>query len=290
MSSEFVKFQEYSKRLRTIYFNALCAFYAYEAIEELITPNIVGKKEAEANVVILNRFKNFLVIARNTLNFYFLMELAKILDDARQSLHLTKLINFANSNKKKLSVNEFKNLNPDRAFLQDLANRYEGMEKEDFEKIEKRLEETKNIREKIKECRDQNLAHEDLKKKKVSISQTEIIKIFDLIAEILNIFSNKTDFSTTNYTHIEGECKRDTKNVFEYLRRFEPYRLKEIEKEHIELKLQNRQRANEIGTASNIPPKKRPAQARARRKGGVGGNSVSPEPKRIRRKNRARAK
>lgn len=232
MASEFVKFQEYLKRLRTIYFNALCAFYAYEAIEELKAPNIIGKKEAEANVVILNRFKNFFVIARHTLNFYFLMELAKILDDAKQSLHLTKLINFANSNKKKLNADEFKKLNSDRAFLQDLANRYEGVEKEDFKKIEKKLEETKNIREKIKKYRDQNLAHEDLKKKKVSISQAEVIKIFDLIAEILNIFSNKTDFSTTSYTHIESECKRDTKNVFEYLKRFEPYRLKEIEKKY----------------------------------------------------------
>lgn len=232
MPGEFVKFQEYLKRLRTIYFNALCAFHAYEAIEELKAPNIIGKMEAEANVVILNRFKNFFVIARHTLNFYFLMELAKILDDAKQSLHLTKLINFANSNKKKLNVEEFKKLNLDRVFIQDLADRYEGVKKEDFEKIEKKLEETKNIREKIKKYRDQNLAHEDLKKERINISQAEVIKILDLIAEILNIFSNKTDFSTTSYSHIEGDCKKDTKNMFEYLKRFEPYRLKEIEEKY----------------------------------------------------------
>ncbi len=232
MASEFVKFQEYSKRLRTIYFNALCAFYVYEAIEELKAPNITGKKEAEANVVILGRFKNFFVIMRHSLNFYFLMELAKILDDAKESLHLTKLINFANSNKKKLNANEFKKLNSDRAFLQDLANRYEEMKKEDLKKIEEKLEETKNIREKIKKYRDQSLAHEDLKKKKICISRAEVIKIFDLIAEILNIFSIKTDFSMTSYTNIEGECKKDTKNVLEHLKRFEPYRLKEIEKKY----------------------------------------------------------
>ena len=232
MPSEFAKFQEYIKRLRTIYFNTLCAFYAYEAIEELRAPNIVGKKKAEANVEILERFKNFFVIARHTLNFYFLMELAKILDDAKQSLHLTKLINFANSNKKKLNADEFKKLNQDRAFLQDLANRYKGMEKEDFEKIKKKLKETEKIRKKIKEYRDQNLAHEDLRKEKINISRIEVVKIFELIAEILDIFSNKTDFSTTSYSHIKSDCKRDTENVFEYLKRFEPYRLKEIEEKY----------------------------------------------------------
>ena len=232
MSSEFVKFQSYLKRLRSIYFNALSAFYAFEAIEELKAPNIVGKDEAEENLAVMNRFKNFFVIARHTLNFYFLMELAKILDDARQSLHLAKLINFAKSNRKKLNVDEFEKLNSDRVFLKDLVNRYEGIEKVDFEKIEKKFKETEDIRERIRKYRDQNLAHEDLNKEDINISKEDVVKIFELVSEILNIFSNKTDFSITSYSHIEGACKDDTKNIFEYLKRFEPYRLKEIKEKY----------------------------------------------------------
>lgn len=227
MENEFIKFQDYLKRLRKMYFEALCAFCVFEAVEELKAPNISGGNEAEKNVAIVNKFKNFFIPVRRTLNFYFLMEIAKILDTAKQSLHLTKLINFA-SNNKKLGVKEFTKLNSDRAFLEDLAKRYEGIKKEDFEKIERNLEETKTIREKIKLYRDQNLAHEDINKEDVDISQEEIVKIFDLIAEILDIFSSKTDFSTTDYTAIIKGCKEDTKNVIEYLKRFEPYRLKEI--------------------------------------------------------------
>lgn len=230
MKSNYVIFQKYLKRLRSTYFHALCAFYVFDAIDELKAPNIVGKKEADENVKTLNRFKNFFVITKYSLNFYFLMELAKILDDAPRSLHLNKLINFANSNRKKLSADEFKKINPDRAFLQDLLNRYEGVKKEDFEEISKKLNGIKKIREKIKKFRDQYLAHEDLKQEQVNISQEEVIKIFNLISDILNIFSKKTDFSTTRYSHIENDCKKDTKKVIEYLRKFESYILKEIAK------------------------------------------------------------
>lgn len=232
MSDEFIRFRDYLKKLRSIYFNALSAFYAFEAIEELRAPNIIGKEEAEANLVILNKFKNFFVITKHALNFYFLMELARILDDAPQSLHLNKLINFANSNNKKLNISEFKKVNSNRVFLDELACKYKGLEKGDFDKIKKQLEETLTIREKIKKYRDQSLAHEDLKKEMVNISKTEVIKIFKLVEEILNIFSNKTDFSVTSYSHIEVECKRDIGNIIEYLKRFEPYRLKEIEEKY----------------------------------------------------------
>lgn len=232
MDNEFVKFREYLERLQSIYFNALSAFHVFESIEELKAPNIVGEEEAKENVRVVNRFKGFFIITRHTLKFYFLMELAKLLDDANQSLHLNKIINFAKSNKKKLNVDGFKKLNQDRAFLQELSKRYEGITKEDFKGIDKKLEETKNIREKIKDYRDQNLAHEDLKKKKIIISQGEVVKIFNLIAEILNIFSYKTDFSTTSYQFAKSDCKKDTKNVIEYLRRFEPYRKQEIEEKY----------------------------------------------------------
>lgn len=60
MVNEFVTLQEYLKRLRTIYFNALCAFYVYETIEELRAPNIVGKEESSENVNTMNQFNGFL--------------------------------------------------------------------------------------------------------------------------------------------------------------------------------------------------------------------------------------
>ena len=85
---------------------------------------------------------------------------------------------------------------------------------------------------KLDDYRNQYLAHEDKQKKKVNINSGEIQELFKLIAEILNLFSSRLDFSTTAYSHVEKECKGDIKRVAEYLNRFEPYRLKEIEKKY----------------------------------------------------------
>lgn len=217
-NSEYVKFQLYLKRLRSIYLKAICAFHIFETIEELKAPNIVGT-EASKNVATMCRFNNFFQVTRHALNFYFLIELARILDTTKQSLHIDKLINFAESNREKINVDEFKRNNQNRSFLQELANKYKGIKKEDLEHIKERLKETKLIRDKVIKYRNQNLAHEDLNKKEISISSKEIYKIFELIKEILNIFSYKTEFSTTTYKLAVDDSIRDTKNIISNLRK-----------------------------------------------------------------------
>ena len=226
--SEYIKFQEYLKGVRRIYSDALHAFYVFKSIQNLSALNIAGEKEAPDNVDVMNRFKYFFKTTKQALRVYSLMELAKILDDAQQSLHLQKLINFARSNRQQLSVEDFESANSNRLFLAELVLRYENLGKEDFEKIQKKLDATAIVRSKITTYRDQYLAHNDLKKEEVDISFQEVQELFDLVADILNIFSNKTDFSITEYNHIEDLCGVDTKNVIQYLKRFEPYRLEEI--------------------------------------------------------------
>lgn len=222
-NSEYVRFQLYIRRLRSIYLRAICAFHIFETIEELRAPNVVGKKEANENVTTMSSYNNFFQITRHALNFYFLIDLARMLDTAKQSLHLDKLINFAGSNRKKINVDEFKRNNQNRSFLQELANKYSGIQKEDLEHIKAKLEKTKLIIDKVIKYRDQNLAHEDLIKQKVNIPSKEIYEIFDLIAEILNIFSYKTEFSTTTYKLAVDDCIQDTKNIISNLKKSSEY-------------------------------------------------------------------
>lgn len=56
---------------------------------------------------------------------------------------------------------------------------------------------------KLKTYRDENLAHEDKKKNEVKITIEEILKLFEVAKEILNILSYSTNFETTTYNHIE---------------------------------------------------------------------------------------
>lgn len=217
--SEYVKFQLYLKRLRSIYLRAICAFHIFETTEELIAPNIVGSKEAKENTATMSRFKNFFQVTRHALKFYFFIELARMLDTAKQSLHLDKLIIFAENNRKKINVDEFRKNNQDRSLLQELSSKYTGIKKGDLEHIKARLAETKPIRDKLIKYRDQNLAHEDINKEKVDISSKEIYQVFDLIAEILNIFSYKTEFSTMTSKFAVDNSIQDTKNVVRNLKK-----------------------------------------------------------------------
>ena len=232
MSKEFKTLFEYLKNLRSRYFHALSAFYVYEGLLELSALNISGQKGAEQNIKTMNRFKNFFIMSKEALRIYFLLELAKLFDESKQSLHINKIVNFAGSNIKALSKNDFLEFHQGRTFIDELFKQYKAVDKNDLKEIKTKTKKHEVIIKKLDDYRNQYLAHEDKQKKKVNINSGEIQELFKLIAEILNLFSSRLDFSTTAYSHVEKECKDDTKRVVEYLNRFEPYRLKEIEKKY----------------------------------------------------------
>ena len=217
--------------LRSRYFRALSAFYVYERIRELGAPNIVGKKEASENIKVMNHFKNFFTIARESIRIYFLLELAKLFDDAQQSLHINKIISFSESNIKKLSRSEFLRFHQGqkREFLQELFKSYQELSSKDLKIVRSDLKKYEKIIKKIDNYRDQYLAHDDKQKTKININRIEIIKLFKVLKKILTLFTLRLDFSITYYDHVEKDCKRDTERVIKYLRRFEKYRLSEIE-------------------------------------------------------------
>ncbi|MDP2762956.1 MAG: hypothetical protein Q8O27_00340 [Enterobacteriaceae bacterium] len=230
MENNFIEFQEYLKRLRKIYLKSLYSFYVFESMDELRALNVCGEK-AYKNADTMTRFKNFFVTTKDALNFHFLMELAKLFDDAKQSLHINKLIAFAKSNNKYLTAENFNSANQNRVFLEELTKEYEGITKDDILDIENLLNTNQGLINRLTSYRDQYLAHEDKNKKEILITVEEIKILFEIIKKILNTFSKKTNFSTTMYSHIEENCKNDTQMVVEYLERFEKYRLQEIEKE-----------------------------------------------------------
>jgi len=232
MSKEFKTLFEYLKNLRSRYFHALSAFYVYEGLLELSALNISGQKGAEQNIKTMNRFKNFFIMSKEALRIYFLLELAKLFDESKQSLHINKIVNFSGSNIKALSKNDFLEFHQGRTFIDELFKQYKAVDKNDLKEIKTKTKKHEVIIKKLDDYRNQYLAHEDKQKKKVNINSGEIQELFKLIAEILNLFSSRLDFSTTAYSHVEKECKDDTKRVVEYLNRFEPYRLKEIEKKY----------------------------------------------------------
>ncbi|MBU0569621.1 hypothetical protein KKB40_02465 [Patescibacteria group bacterium] len=227
---EFNTLMAHIKRMQSRYFHALCAFYAYEGMREIAAPNIIGKSKAAENVRTMDRYRNFFVIAQEALQHYFFLELGKLFDASDQSLHINKVVNFTEGNLKKLTVDAFKAYNQDRQLLKELTERYKGVEHSDLTVIKDLLDKQKNTIEKLKTYRDSWVAHDDAKKpQRPGISVQEIKDLFSTLKKILNTISGKLNDETWSYHHVEGDVKNHVNLVIDHLRRFEPYRLKEID-------------------------------------------------------------
>lgn len=225
----------YAKTMHSRYFHALSAFYAHEALCEVTAPNIVGESEASKNVKVIDNFKNFFLPTKEALRVYFLLELAKMFDSSKQALHIDRILNFTESNLKNLTVEAFKeyNKNQDRPFLEELAKEYRNMAYTDLTAIKTMLSTHKTTLEKLDIYRDKWLAHDDINKPEApSITVGEIKALFGVLAKMLNSITARLNSESWIYSHVEDGVKHHTRSVIDHLRRFEPYRLQEIEEKY----------------------------------------------------------
>ena len=148
-NDQFLILMSYVKRMQQRYFHALSAFYAYEGLLEAAAPNIVGKPKARENVGTMNIYRNFFVISQEALKHYFFLELAKLYDTSKDSLHIDKVVNFTQSNIKKLTIEAFKKYNQDRQLLAELTERYKGIDHTDLITIRDLLKKSATSIEKI---------------------------------------------------------------------------------------------------------------------------------------------
>ncbi len=229
--SQFSTLIAYLERLKTQYHLALSAFYVYQTLHEARGIDAVGKETAEANAVVLSHYKEFFIPVMEAVRQLFFLELAKLFDASDDALHLNKVVNYAASNTKRLTREAFfeHNTRLEREFAIELAKQYEGLSRDDLTRIKTLLAAHKETLAKLKDYRDQWLAHNQKKKPDTPLIYPDEIKsLFDIFAQILNIFSGKLMFSTTLWDHVEENVANDTTLVLDHLRRFEPYRLKEI--------------------------------------------------------------
>jgi len=179
--SEFKKAIELLVRLHNRLFNAYLNFYIWEAFQELMTPNVVGKDEAKKNVKAINNYREFFIPTISAHNKIFIMELAKFFDIDKPTLSISKIINYLGSNQKKITVEEFKKYNRKRECLSNLVKSYQGITnnclnecKEKLHKEGLNVEDGKIIKNskiwKLKQLRDQWIAHDQINKNDVNFT------------------------------------------------------------------------------------------------------------------------
>ena len=229
MSEEFKTAMEYLKVLQDQYLNALYPFRVFQALRKLRAPNLIDKEDAEKNARAMTRYKNFFGPVEDSVFRCSLLALATIFDESDDALHIKAMLNYVGSNGKKLTKDDFREFNKDRPFLDGLYEQYNGMNLQDLLSVKADLEKHKIALGKLKDYRDQYLAHNDKKKDVINITFDEAEALFALAEKTLNLFATKLNDSSTMYSHIKDEIMRDTKYLLVALEHSETYRQKELQ-------------------------------------------------------------
>ncbi len=232
MGQEFNRLISYIKKINDRYFKALTAFHIFETFIELVDPSVAGQETSENNKKIIEKdFHDFFLPSKEALRIYFFLELAKLFDIADESLHITKIVNYTQNNIAKLTADDFFEYSQeqDQNFIAELIREYQGINHDDLIIIKSDIEKNEEIIKRLKDYRDQYLAHDDINKDEINITGEEIRTLFGIIEKIIAIFSSKLISTSIMYDNAKIYPKYKTKMVIDYLKRFEPYRLKEID-------------------------------------------------------------
>jgi hypothetical protein len=190
--SEFPLLYKRLEAIKNLHFTAVTSFSAFETIQKLRAPNIVGQDEAKANVAAIGRYKGFFNIAEKGAYLNTLLCLAKIFVAHKDSLYLERLVNFAEQNKKSLTAEDFKEFHSDRQYIDELVTEYSGLDKSDLKSIRTKLDYAKDSISRLKTIRDQQLAHTNLSEPDdLDITFQEIADLIDLSEDVLNVLSSK---------------------------------------------------------------------------------------------------
>lgn len=150
-------------KLRTELFRAHSSFRAFEAIQEMRAPNVIGETDAERNAKSIGDYKGFFNVAEHSLNTEFLVALGKLYDSHRQSTSIPKLINYIRANINHLTIDDFSNHFKDSPDLEYRKSDYVGVKEKDLKQAEKIISELSTSIEKLKTLRDKRIAHLEIK-------------------------------------------------------------------------------------------------------------------------------
>lgn len=227
---EFERAIKLLKRLHDRLYNAYASFYIWEAFQKLMAPNVLGEDDAQENVKVINSYKEFFSPTIYAHNKTFIIELAKFFDTDKSALSVSKIINCVESSQKKFTVEEFKEYNNGRKYLNNLVKSYQGVTNAHLDKCKNRLyKEGLDIRHqkiikdskiwKLRKLRDQWIAHDQINKNDNNITNTEIKKLFQIAGETINEISSNLNHETTWHTHEKDYIKSVVKSIIDKLKK-----------------------------------------------------------------------
>jgi len=222
--------KERVERLRKLHLKAIGSFNALEQILEFRAPNLLGKELAQKHAQAVGVYKGFFNTAQNALNTELHISMAKLFDSHKNALHIEKLVAYAEQNQKTLTRDQRADLDSEESFAAELAKVYEGLSRDDLLKIKAELTSAKDKIDRLKDVRDMQVAHEDIRRPELEyLTFQEFSDLIDLSEEILNLVSRKIYGDVAWFGPYKEDVVEDTKSLLRLVAKSEG-----ITEEHLE--------------------------------------------------------
>lgn len=232
MNSEIKKSFEnsinYLESLNKRYLLTLSSYNIFKNFNDLLVV-----KEKDSNSKTINDFPYFFTTVRGSSNMYFLVEVCKFFDIDDRSLSLYKLLKFTEINFSYLTKDNFRLYHKDRIIIDELFDEYKEISLNDIRSFRDKIKQNKEIINRLKKYRDQNLAHDDLDKINIVIYKKEIETLLKLIKEILNFYYSKLLFTQSSDRNFNLEPVNEMNRLINNLKEYDKIYRENIRKKYI---------------------------------------------------------
>lgn len=221
------------QQLRKRYLNTIASHTIFNQFNRLIASNVVGTRKAEKNAKTFGSYTYFFGITKEATRCYFLIELAKFFDPPKprnETRTVRWVLEYAEKNIHRLTEKDFKIYHAGRQIIPEIFASYKQLELADLKRFRKRLARSEHIIERLKTYRDQNLAHDDIKKITVNFTVREMKTLLIIVKDIIELFYNKLEFASNSYRNFEKEPIVEINRLVKSLAEHERQRLEEIER------------------------------------------------------------
>lgn len=234
-NKEFEKLFLEVQQLRKRFLTTIASHKIFDQFNKLVATNVVGKRKAEKNAKVFSNYVYFFSTTKEATRCYFLIELAKFFDIPKprnETRTVNWVLNYAKKNIHRLTKEDFSAYHNERQIISEIFASYKQLEISDLRKFQKRLSRNRDVIKRLKNYRDQYLAHDDIKKITVKLTVREMEVLLRIVKDVIELFYHKLEFASNSYKNFEEEPVREINRLIKNLAEHEKQRLEEIRRKY----------------------------------------------------------
>ncbi len=190
----------------------------------------VGQEEADKNAKLMSKCTEFFLPTEQSHLQTFVVGLMKFFDKKPPALSFISLIEEISKNKDLLTVKTFRDAQPKLHEMGFIKDDYVPINQAIIDEFELFIKRHEVLIGSLKDARDKQFAHTDMKTIKVNFIPNEVENLIVEVQEMFNKLSGCFDQSSTVWDHLKDSSINSTKFLLNSFRRGEDQRAEEIKK------------------------------------------------------------